>query len=494
MCSTSRSATASSILTVVILLAGCGSGNEVSGDIAGQDLSRPGDVANGDGPGVGDIPAHGENVGDDWGAETSPLRLDSALPDETADKCPWLAEAEPPVQHGVAYIAHFLSTELKVVRTDGAAPLLDHSVEMGAYSHDLALDPYNGLLFLVQDTVKKVQILRGHIPDNIAAPVAEPDTLAVLDFGGDIPLFAAVDPLRHSLFVAASPPPDGELLTFMKLYRYDISQPESPQQIGEPVETAVTTTMAVDPLAGILFLIGLKDHKLYLYDIAGGTELLPGTPPLLTDYYPQENNMSFQARNLHLDPWRGRLLLARSQGAFSEVMAFDYPPAVPGAPGECPARPDYDSLLKVDDFFDIDTPVEDRPNLLDGFVAMPDLTAGHTFLLAAAWNGKASSAIVVPMSQELNVAAGCKAFEGFGCWLRAFMNGIAGAHLNTDGAACLDSTHSVVVATSISDFADGAPGSIHFFHWQDGLTMSKWLTEKQGNITAGNLPVAAVCH
>lgn len=403
----------------------------------------------------------------------------------------------PPDQAGVAYIAHFLSTELRIYRLDGPKPVAEAPLETGGYSHDLALDAHNDLLFQVQDVGRKVQIYRVYRPSRAGSFIPAPFKVSEIPFGDDTPRFAVTDPLRKRLFVVADPPLGDGVLEKHLLYVYDLSDPATPvPAAGSPMEIPVTTTLALDALIGALFMVGLTDDNLHLYDVSG-TGPMPtvlGNPLSLVALYPQENQFTFQARNLTLNPWKGRMYAARAQSALSEVIAFDYDPspATTGAP--CPELPLPAGLGHVSDFFDVDKPVEDRPNLLDAFQVVPEPGTGNTFLVANAWNGTASSSLVIPLDPQLSPATGCADWEGMGCWYRSWFNGNPGFHQVTDGAACLDRSHRVFVGSTYDVYNEEDPGSVLFFHYQEDLTMTPWLADGDKTLAAGSLPVAAVCH
>jgi hypothetical protein len=387
---------------------------------------------------------------------------------------------------------HFLSTELRLARLDGSAPAEAGVVELDEYTHDMALDPYAGHLFVAQDVGKQVTVLQLYPPVDGAA-VPEPVFLGTIDMA-TAPRFLRVDPLRHRLFVVADLPPDEDLQGWMRLHVFDVSNPGAPTPLGTH-DVPATVSLDLDPLAGILFLVSITVDKLYLFDIAaGGLDPVAGDPIDLRADYPQENNTGFQARNLVVDPWRGRVLAARSQGALSEVIAYQYTPAVPAAPGDCPPRPDHTSLQPMADGFDVDVPVEERPNLLDAYSVLPNLLTGSTLLVADAWNGTSSTALAVSLDGDLEASAGCGDYEGFGCWLQYTSDGTPGTHLRTDGAACLDSGRGVLVSTSISSWGEEDPGGFHFYKIQPDLQMAPWLPADGDTMTAGVLPVAAVCY
>jgi hypothetical protein len=408
--------------------------------------------------------------------------------------CDWLADMDVLENKGVVFAGHFLSTEIAVARVDGDKPEAQEDLEMGEYTHDMALDSEHGVLAVVQDVARQVTLLK-LVPPVQGQPLAPPTSVAMIDIdNGDTPRFARFYAPASRLYVLAGLPANAEDQGTMNMHVYDTSTPTAPVELGVfPLPASVS--FDIDPLAGVMFYVGLVDKKLYLYDITSPEPVLrPGDPIDLQTLYPEENNTSFQARNLTLDPWRGRVLMARSQGAFSEVIAFDYTAAVPMNHGDCPERVDHDSLVKSTDFFDLSIAVEDRPNLLDAYVVLPDTATGNAYMVADAWNGTSSTAIAIGLDPNLDPAKGCEAYEGFGCWLQYFLNGNPGSYSRTDGAACLDATHGVLVATTVDQYSEEDPGALHFFKVDGNLGTSPWLQESNKTMTAGALPVATVCY
>ena len=438
-------------------------------------------------------------------AQPDTAQPDTAQPDtagdtEPADTGPPPCEPEPahlpPAQSGVAYVGHFLSGELRMVRLDGAAPVDLGTFDMGAEVHEMILDPLHDVLYVAHDVARIVNVFRLDRPDGPADDVGPPTIIGEIAFADEAPRFLALDPLRQRLYVAASES-GGGLLTEMALHVYDVSSPVEPMEIdGSPLTAPVTTSMVADPVSGTLFLYGLTGHDLTLYDIHEAVPIAAaGQAMSVQALYPQENNTGFQVRNLTIDSARGRLLGARAQGAMSEVIAFDLPSPPPLDAQGCPVPLAYGDLQMVEDYFDVDVPPADRSNLLDGFVAVPDPTTGGAFLVASAHDGLMGQSLVIPMTPALDVpaGAGCGDFEGFGCWYKTYYGGNPGSNQLTDGAACYDAAHQVFVGTSYDVNDDESPGSLHLYK-VDGNAMTPFLDADGDTITSGLLPVAAVCH
>jgi hypothetical protein len=484
------------LLLVLALAALTACGGDDDTTVGGVDTAQP-DTAQPD-------TAQPDTAQPDTGADTTP-DPDTATPDtagdtEPADTVPPPCEPEPvfapPAQAGVAYVGHFLSGALRMVRLDGAAPVDLGAFDMGAEVHEMVLDPLHDVLYVAHDVARIVNVFRLDRPDGPADDVGPPTIIGEITFTGESPRFLALDPLRQRLYVAASES-GGGLLTEMALHVFDVSSPVEPMEIdGSPLTAPVTTSMVADPVSGTLFLYGLTGHDLTLYDIHEAVPVAAAGQPLaLRALYPQENNTSFQLRNLQIDAARGRLLGARAQGAMSEVIAFDLPSPPPLDANNCPVPLAYGALQMVEDHFDVNVEPADRPNLLDGFMAVPDPATGGAFLVASAHDGVMSQSLVIPMTSELGImaGAGCGDFEGFGCWYKTYYGGNPGYNQLTDGAACYDAAHQVFVGTSYDPNDDESNGSLHLYK-VNGDSMSPFLDADGDTITSGLLPVAAVCH
>ena len=218
-----------------------------------------------------------------------------------------------------------------------------------------------------------------------------------------------------------------------------------------------------------------------------------GAPIDLREAYPDENNTAFQPRNLTLDPWNARLYAARSQSALSELIVMDYPDAIPGE-GQSYGEVAEFTLDPIEDPFDLSVDIADRPGILDAYTPLPSPADALVFMTAAAWNGTFSSATLVTMSGEgpLVLEPGCEDHEGFGCFLRNYDMGTPIAFARTDGAACRDWTHGVVVTTLLGG-AEDEPGQVSFFRYEEDGATAPWLANGD-NLAASALPVAAVCH
>jgi len=397
---------------------------------------------------------------------------------------------------GVAYVGHFLSNDLAILRTDGTEPSEETPFDLGTVTHDMVIDDERDLLIVVSDVARNTRIYQLTRPASAATAVTAPTLLSTISFTNR-PVIAMVNPYRQRIYIVASPPlPPSGPITEMFVRGFDTSNPASPVELsGSPYTIAVTTSIALDAVRDVMFVVELTTDVLTAYDLQGdGFTTLPGAPIVLTDLYPQENMFSFQARSLVADPFRNRLYAARSQSILSELIVFDYPADIPRDGARYSDFAGLDDLTMVADAFDVDLPGDQRQNLLDAYVPALDLETGNLFMSADTWNGSASTAIVAAFTgTTLALATGCDDFEGFGCFVRSYTSGTPSTFLRTDGATCVDWTHSVVVATSVAT-KEIDPGQAHFMSYDGALGMSAWLPAGGGNTVIGSLPVSAVCH
>jgi hypothetical protein len=401
--------------------------------------------------------------------------------------------AQPPAQSGVVYISHYQTNDLRIYRVDGMQPQAAGVVDLKSVTHDMTLDPYNDLLFVAHDTEKRVSIHQLYRPQSPQDPVILPTWLLDLSTSPDLPRFVRVDPLRKRLYIFASVT---DIPGTLNVHVYDIANLEQQQDtVSSILNMPMTVSMDIDPLAGVLFAITDADEMLRLYDIADGTlQPMAGPSIALKTLYPQTNNTGFSARNLRVNPWQGRIYAARAQGAMSEIIAFGYPPAI-SLDGTCPKRPYHGSLFKIDDYFDVDQPVELRPNLLDAYVVNSDPYTGTVVFTTAAWSGKSANAMMIGMDSSLQVKPGCAEFEGFGCFYKQYYeNQWKDWYQISDGASCLDYTHKVAVGTSYVPESEVDPGQVFFFKYDDSGNLSRMVPFSGGAVLAGGLPITALCH
>lgn len=398
---------------------------------------------------------------------------------------------EPVTQSGVAYVAHFLSNDLRWYRTDGDAPTVGDSIDTGGLSHDLALDPVGDRLYVAQDVAGRVLIYGLSRPDGPGDPVDAPMQLGSLDVDTP-PRFVRVDPYHDRIYVVADAMRTGT--GTMRLHTVDVSDPASPS-ILDTTELPSTTSLDVDGARRLLVLFHGITDEVFAYDLSSDAPVeVSGSPIDLTADYPEDNQVAFAARNITLDPWHARMYAARPQGGLSELIVMEYPEAVPGEGQPYDDAAEF-SLTAIDDPFDLSIDIADRPGILDAFTPMPSATDELVFLLADAWNGTQATATMVTMAgtDPLTLEPGCADHEDFGCFVRAYAASNPIGFLRTDGAACRDTAHGKIVATALGSPED-EPGQIAFFAYTDDASTSVWLSGDGGNLPAGSLPIGAVCH
>jgi hypothetical protein len=403
---------------------------------------------------------------------------------------------ELPQQSGVAYVAHYHTSDLRWYRLDGEAPSAGGRLDLGPGKviHDLGLDPYHDLLFLVSDEKKEVDLYRLFRPTAKDQSLAPPERLATISLT-ERPLLVRSDPQRQRLYLIASPS-DTETVDHYLLLAYDVSNPAQPKAVsGSPFSIPVTISVALDAPRAVLFLVEMKSKKLYGYDLSDDhLEALDGQPLDLLALYPQENQYVFQARDLTADPYRHRLYAARPQGPLSELIVLEYPAALPSNAQHYKQLAQMDQIKPLADPFEVEVAIDQRPNLLDAFAPAVDLEGGSVFLSAAAPAEAGNPALMVAITSDLKLGGGCSDYESFGCWYYGHSGGSPGGHAVTDGALCVDWTHHVVVGTTIAEGDETAPGTAQFFHYTDDLTMTPWLPASGGDLATGGLPIGAVCH
>ena len=396
---------------------------------------------------------------------------------------------EPPVQSGVAYVAHFLANELRWFRTDGDAPTAGGTFDLGAATHDMALDPVHDRLVFAHDVARRVALYGITRPDAADTPVEAPTLLGQLDLD-TAPRFVRVDPYHERLYIVADDTRGGTGM--MRLHIVDTTDPASPEVLAEAPVPA-TTSLDIDGPRQLLVLFNGDTDSLFAYDVRQDTLEPLGEGIDLRVHYPEENSTAFSARNLTIDPWNARIYAARSQTALSELIVLDYPDAVPGSDQGYGDVATFE-IEPVQDPFDLDVDIADRPGILDAFTPLPSPTDALVFLTASAWNGTLPSATLVTMQgqAQLSLEPGCEDHEGFGCFLRSWSDSMPIAFEITDGAACRDTAHNVVVTTALGS-PDDSPGQVVFFRYDDDGSTAPWLADG-GNLGTAAFPVATACH
>lgn len=455
-------------------------GGEVSATAPTTDPTvDPADPTGGSSGNGSDTDGRGESGGTSEGSTDDTAPTPGVLP-------------EPVPKSGVAYVAHFLANDLRWYRTDGDAPTAGGSIDLGGITHDLALDDVNDRIAVAQDVARRVVLYGLDRPDGPEDAVEDPEVLGTLDINTP-PRFVRIDPYHERLYIVADDTTGGTGM--MLLHTVDTTDPATPAVLST-VTIPATTSLDVDGPRRLLVLFSGITDEVFAYDVTGDEPAQIGEPIDLREPYPEENNTSFSARTLTLDPWHARLYAARSQSAFSELIVMDYPDALPGE-GESYADVADFSLEAIADPFNLEFDIAKRPGILDAFTPLPSPDDLLVFLTAGAWNGTLPSGTLVTIGQDdddgpLLLGTGCEDHEGFGCFIQSYSGGAPTAFLQTDGAACRDWTHGVVVTTALASPEDD-PGQIVFFQYEDDGATAPWLADG-GNLPAAAFPIGAVCH
>ncbi|MGH1346914.1 MAG: YncE family protein [Nannocystales bacterium] len=478
---------------VICAAAGCSDDGVVTADVeSGANTSGLGTDGNGASASDSDPTSPPTGVTD---ASTGglPGGSDGSGDDPTEDTGPQSGVLPEPVpRSGVAYVAHFLGGELRWYRTDADVPTAGGSLDLGTITHDLALDDVNDRLVVAQDVAQRVVLYGLDRPDGPGDAVEDPQELGALQLE-TAPRFVRVDPYHERLYVVADDTTGGTGM--MLLHTVDTTDPAKPAVLSS-VTIPATTSLDVDGPRRILVLFHGITDEVFTYDVSAQEPAQLGEPIDLREPYPEENSTAFSARTLTLDPWHARLYAARSQSAFSELIVMTYPDALP-SDGESYGDVAEFALEAVADPFDLSVDISERPGILDAFTPLPSPTDFMVFLTAGAWNGTLPSGTLVTMSDgggegPLTLEPGCEEHEGFGCFIQDYTGGAPIAFLQTDGAACRDWTHGVVVTTGLAT-PEGDPGQVVFFEYENDGTTAPWLADG-GNLPAAAFPVAAVCH
>ncbi len=399
-----------------------------------------------------------------------------------------------PTQSGVAYLAHYDGPMLQYFRTDGDHPTEEGSLDLGADTHNLELDPYNDLLFAVSHMAKTITIFKLSRPSGPSDPVVAPEELAVIETPL-LPMFAKVNPHKKRLYVVAAKD-DGSVESTFSLLAYNIEDPAQPSELsGSPFTIEATSALAIDAPREVLFVVGLVTDKLHIYDLHGDTlTALPGDPVALLDLFPQESESLFQARSLVTDPFRNRLYAARAQALFSELIIFEYPADLPTASAGYGEMASHSDLTLIDDPFDVDLGMDDRPHILDAHTPAVDYERGGVMLSTSTYSEYTATGLLTAIKPDMSLGVGCDAFEGFGCWIRQYSGTEAGAYIGTGGALCVDYTHKVVVTTGLDPDRDSSIGYLQMFQYEDDMSMTPILPAEGGNLQTGRRVISAVCH
>jgi len=363
---------------------------------------------------------------------------------------------------------------------------------LDGFTHDLDIDPVNDLLVVVHDIERKIVLYQLDKPAGAGAPIADPTRLSEIEFEAGVYL-AKIDGYHNRLYsLTLEGSSDGSPVTETDMWVHDISDPTSPTLLAQAT-VPTSASWDIDPVRQLMFVYGNDD--LSIFDIAAERfRELPGSPISLKEWYPQENTWGFNARNLTVDPWNARVYAGRPQGTLSELIVIEYDDAIPGEGSSYSQLADMTTAIRVDDGIDVDVDHEERVYLLEAHTPLPDPQLGAVLLAGRAWNGTASTDMVLPLDSDLQIGPGCDSAENPFCWYQYFNEGSSSSYLMSEGGACIDTTNQVVVGATVNFEDDESPGYFMAFSYNDSLDMTPFLSESQGLIKASLWPVDVVCH
>ena len=417
--------------------------------------------------------------------------------------CSGITDWSPVEQQGSIYLAHYLSSEVIQYRVDGQFPFEYGRFDVGGEPQDASLNAHQDLYAVALNLSQEVKLYGLHDVD-ASSMFTEPQLLANIDTSPYTPRQVLFDSARQRLFIFGNGAlnEDG-ILDEMYLFMYDVSTPNQPQALSaEPTVMPVSTTLAVEPKAGVLALVEQTTNYLRLYDVSGVAPIPHlGEPIDLRAAFPEDGMQAgFQLRNLRFDPIRGRLFMAREQGVASEVIAYRYPPVesktVDGMSEDCNAVFTYSDLQHIPDSFDVSLPASERANLLGAFMALPLIGEDFLLFIAYAWRNTSIASMVSFMSddgQGLAQLPACGDYENFACFYTSYYSGNPSSYNHlTDGAGCVDQHFNVFAGVGLEDDENS---SLFLFRFDrnDG-SMSPLLTESGRNLSTAAYPLVLSCH
>ena len=175
-------------------------------------------------------------------------------------------------------------------------------------------------------------------------------------------------------------------------------------------------------------------------------------------------------------------------------MVVAYDDSVPGEGTAYRQLADMTTAEPVADGFDVDVDHEERVYMLEAHTPLPDPQLGAVLLAGRAWNGSVSTDMLLPLDADLQIGPGCDSADDPFCWYQYITEGSASSYLMSEGATCLDTTHQVVVSTTVEFDDEESPGYFMAFSYNDSLEMAPFLSESQGLVTASEWPIDIVCH
>ena len=144
--------------------------------------------------------------------------------------------------------------------------------------------------------------------------------------------------------------------------------------------------------------------------------MLSGAPIDLASDYPQENSWAFQAFNVTADPWSARVFFGRTQGNLSELIAYEYDPAIPGPDTTCADWASASTMASLPDAIDLDEELSDRHvPLLFSYTPLPDALTGQVLLVGAVYETVTTYGGMMSFDADLGPGGDCDHADGAFC-------------------------------------------------------------------------------
>ena len=279
-----------------------------------------------------------------------------------------------------------------------------------------------------------------------------------------------------------------------KVYIADVSDPTNPTILSEE-DTPIFGSWSLDPVRRIVFLFNGTDTTLEVYDVGDDTmTMLPGAPIDLAADYPQENSWAFQAFNVTADPWSARVFAGRTQGNLSELIAYEYDPAIPNSATTYSDWASASTMASLPDAIDLDEELNDRHvPLLFSYTPLPDALTGEVLLVGAVYDTVTTYGGVMSFDADLGPGGDCDHADGAFCMYSYWSDSSPLWFQPTDGAACLDPNRRVFVGSAVTPEAEGS-GSMQFYSYDAAGNLTPWLGADGRMPQNGPYALTMACH
>jgi hypothetical protein len=114
--------------------------------------------------------------------------------------------------------------------------------------------------------------------------------------------------------------------------------------------------------------------------------------------------------------------------------------------------------------------------------------------MGRAWNGRASTDLVLSLDDSLQELEACPDQDKGWCWLRNYAGGSPSSYLMSEGSSCIDVTHNVLVNTTVDLADDEGNGQVALYSYTSSGRMTPMLKADGSNARASVYPVDAACH